>query len=613
MSQPQLTNFFTHAKRGTKSTKAGKVLDAPVEALNLTPKRSSRGKKVVESTTPIVQDEIKKPKIVRAEILGQEVLKEISENKIVETKKVEQKIDEPIVKEVIIEKIEEVAKEKPKRGRKKVVEEQGKDDSNETCPSPAKRTRRTRSKAVDNAIEKAKKLTPAEVKQKLGGVKKLTELKEQLKKIEKSSETVKQAKAKAAAAAKKVAQEKAKAQAKEDYEKSPAYISFHNLAVKGDGTLPLPYTYKFLAEVFRCTDTIASMLNNRKEIITVEKMKTAVQQMMRKNFSNSYLKQIKTVFPSAYRYAWENIIGRYGKKLSDFELHMSVNLDYKDEMIKKLGGKDEPDQEKLPNAEKLGPQGMVERKSIFHNSLVSIVKDHHKKFCSELEPPITVEDDNLVKFHKDFDVDKCPPIAESQFPEEPYVEKVTTAAEILEKSRALFEINPKLSDTLAKAADVKQSEEKSSDPTEAKVESPKPAPKPIRKELQGLPPKLIEKILAKEAEKAAREMFTDKDREEKIKRLRRLPVIARIVKNTFISERKAALPFAIVIKKTVASYPGHLASDILTKDFRYLMEVTKPWAANPMVQGQEYVKLNQNIDINTVVQQLEKLLADEEK
>merc|ERR1719508_20321 len=245
---------------------------------------------------------------------------------------------------------------------------------------------------------------------------------------------------------------------------------------------------------------------------------------------------------------------------------------------------------KLPNADKLGPRSMVERKSIFHNSLV-----------------------NLVKFHKDFDVDKCPPIAESQFPEEPYVEKVTTAAEILEKSRALFEINPKLSDTLAKAADVKQSEEKSSDPTEAKVESPKPAPKPIRKELQGLPPKLIEKILAKEAEKAAREMFTDKDREEKIKRLRRLPVIARIVKNTFISERKAALPFAIVIKKTVASYPGHLASDILTKDFRYLMEVTKPWAANPMVQGQEYVKLNQNIDINTVVQQLEKLLADEEK
>ena len=43
------------------------------------------------------------------------------------------------------------------------------------------------------------------------------------------------------------------------------------------------------------------MLHNRKEIITVEKLKTAVQQMMRKDFSLSYLKQIKTVFPAAYR------------------------------------------------------------------------------------------------------------------------------------------------------------------------------------------------------------------------------------------------------------------------------------------------------------------------
>ena len=62
-----------------------------------------------------------------------------------------------------------------------------------------------------------------------------------------------------------------------------------------------------------------------------------------------------------------------------------------------------------------------------------------------------------------------------------------------------------MSETLAKAADVKQTEEKSSGPTEMKVETPKPAPKPIPKELQGLPAKLIEKIRAKEAEKAARE------------------------------------------------------------------------------------------------------------
>ena len=50
------------------------------------------------------------------------------------------------------------------------------------------------------------------------------------------------------------------------------------------------------------------MLHNRKEVITVDKLKAAVQQMMRKDFNLSYLKQIKTVFPEAYRYLMTGFI-----------------------------------------------------------------------------------------------------------------------------------------------------------------------------------------------------------------------------------------------------------------------------------------------------------------
>ena len=46
---------------------------------------------------------------------------------------------------------------------------------------------------------------------------------------------------------------------------------------------------------------ITAMLHNRKEAITFEKLKAAVQQMLRKTFTVGYLKQIKTVFPEAYR------------------------------------------------------------------------------------------------------------------------------------------------------------------------------------------------------------------------------------------------------------------------------------------------------------------------
>ena len=47
-------------------------------------------------------------------------------------------------------------------------------------------------------------------------------------------------------------------------------------------TLPLPYKYKVLAEMFRCTDTILNLLGQRKEKCTFTKLRDAVQQMSRK-------------------------------------------------------------------------------------------------------------------------------------------------------------------------------------------------------------------------------------------------------------------------------------------------------------------------------------------
>ncbi len=52
----------------------------------------------------------------------------------------------------------------------------------------------------------------------------------------------------------------------------------------------------------RATETICALLHNRQEIITVEKLRNGVQQQLRKNFSMDYMKQIKTIFPAAYKY-----------------------------------------------------------------------------------------------------------------------------------------------------------------------------------------------------------------------------------------------------------------------------------------------------------------------
>jgi len=603
MSQPQLTSFFTQAKRGTRNAKSVKNENTNVDIQS---KRITRSKRIAETVSGNDDYESSKSLLLNS---GEKKTALPNQNTIrkLETKSEENVLGEespsvPLIQDSLI---------RSTRNRRKLDETTSKDKDETDCPSPAKRNRRVReakSRTVVKGIEAAKKLTSEEVKQKLVGVKKIGDLKKQLQKIEESSLSVKKAKEKSDAAAKKVAEDTANAKAKADYEQSAAYVKYHNLAVKDDGELPLPYSYKFLAEVFRCTDTIAAMLHNRKEAITVEKMKVSVQQMMRKNFSLGYLKQIKTVFPEAYRYAWESIVGRYGKKLAESELHISVNLDHKTDAIQRLGCKLSQNDTKQLVSDKLTPQAIVERRTVFRNSLTALVKEHHSKFCSQLDPPITVAEDSLVKFHPKFNVDQCPQIVEADLPQKPNVEIVTTAADMLEKSRALFEVNPRLSKTLQNAADGKKEDEAGN-----KDEPSKITPVKVRKELQGLPPKLLEKILAKEAEQANRLMFCDKEKDAKLKRLRRLPTIARIVKNTFLSEKKPAILLTTIVQKTGGSYPGHLSAEELTKDVREIVARTSSFATLHVVQGQEYLKLKQNIEINAVVKQLEEELTKEEK
>ena len=178
--------------------------------------------------------------------------------------------------------------------------------------------------------------------------------------------------------------------------------------------------------------------------------------------------------------------------------------------------------------------------------------------------------------------DSCPPVEEAERPAKSKLYR--TAAQILEKSRALFEI--KLSSSLPE------------------VSSPAPAPA-VRKDLQDLPQKLIDKILAKEA---AKERFTDKSKEDKVRSLRRLLEISRLVKSVFISERKVAVLTTVITKRVVASYPGIISEEIIKKDLRYLVEVTTGFLSFVCVQGQEYVKLNQGIDINNVVSHIKILI-----
>ena len=109
-----------------------------------------------------------------------------------------------------------------------------------------------------------------------------------------------------------------------------------------------------LNNVFACTDKIAAIFHNRDERITFENLQSAIQGMTKKFVVFNHLKRIRTVFPAAYHFKWEQKRGKFGRKLKDYELNITVNTDFKKETgeANVLGGK-------------LGPKAATEIMQIF--------------------------------------------------------------------------------------------------------------------------------------------------------------------------------------------------------------------------------------------------------
>ena len=83
-------------------------------------------------------------------------------------------------------------------------------------------------------------------------------------------------------------------------------------------------------------------------------------------------------------------------------------------------------------------------------------------------------------------------------PEKPDVEKLTTAADVISATQDLFGVNKRLEKAMA---DYKEKEEK----VQGAGGKVAPLPKPVVKEgLRGLPPALLEKVLAREKAKQIR-------------------------------------------------------------------------------------------------------------
>uniref|UniRef100_A0A8C3KA62 Chromatin licensing and DNA replication factor 1 n=1 Tax=Calidris pygmaea TaxID=425635 RepID=A0A8C3KA62_9CHAR len=375
-------------------------------------------------------------------------------------------------------------------------------------------------------------------------------------------------------------------------EKSPAYQRFHTLAQDLPPGLTLPYKFKVLAEMFRSVDTIAGMLFNRAETITFAKVKQGVQDMMRKQFEERHMGQIKAVYPTSYRLRQEKNIPTFGNgmKKSDYQLTLEPVLG---------------EEEKVDGRPHLSASRLLERRKEFHRNLVNIVKQHHKAFLAALRPPMVVPEEKLTRWHPRFNVDEVPDISPAELPQPPQEDRLTTAQEVLSTARGM--LTPKMEKALANLA-LRTAEAGAGEPVVSKA----PSPASTSSALKGVSQALLERIRAKEAQKLQALMTRDPRQEERLAMLGRLPAMARILRNVFVAEKKQALTMEVACARMAESYNTQMSPGEMEKHLRLFAELLPDWVGIHAIRTDTYIKLDKGKDLGLITERLTKAAKEAE-
>ncbi|CAL1577734.1 unnamed protein product [Knipowitschia caucasica] len=373
----------------------------------------------------------------------------------------------------------------------------------------------------------------------------------------------------------------------------PAFQKYHTLAQAVPPGLSLPYPYKVLAEMFRCMDTVVAMLFNRSETPTFMKIKKGVQDMMHKRFEESHVGQILTVFPEAYTLRQENNIPTFNNSVRKGSYQLTVEPVIRDD---------------CGSRPTLTSTRLLERRHIFHHNLISLVKQHHKAFLSSLDPPLSVPEDKLSRWHPRFNVDTVPPVADSALPLPPQTERLTTAQEVLDKARALM--TPKMERALVSVA-LKSAEKTVEDKAAPVPVCPASTQTPAT--LKGVSQSLLERIRAKEAQKLQAAMTRNPEQDERLLMMSRLGELARILRNVFVAEKKPALIMEAACNRMVASYTSALSTGEMEKHIHLLAEVASDWLTIVSIRKDFYLKLNKSMELSVVQDKLRMRLKEEER
>ncbi|EDW08720.1 DNA replication factor Cdt1 [Drosophila mojavensis] len=403
----------------------------------------------------------------------------------------------------------------------------------------------------------------------------------------------------------------------------PAYKRFATLAETSKaGQLPLPYKHRHLLEVFRCLDSVVAMFHNRKECITFKKLKPAVQRMLRKNFTEMHLAQIKHVYPDAYIFS-QMKMRNFGSvsKADYFQLVISPNVEQLPDQ-QRLNKINEDDVLASAQSTSMNPHVMTARVQKFQSLLLQRVLEEHDKFLRSLDPPIII-DRALTRWHPQFDLESCREVELAPLPQPPNVEKYSSAKDILSTARNLFNCATPMERVMDRyeaklEADKQQTTGDASTETTTATPTVKEctpvAPVDATSNLlKGLPKSLIDKIRAKQAAKALDAMTRRPSQDQEATKYSRLPELARHLRNVFVTERKSVLTLEIIIKKIQNSFRANLTPQEIETHLKLLAKELPTWATFHEVRKTMYLKIAKDMDMNKIIEKLEEIANEKSK
>ncbi|XP_006152765.1 DNA replication factor Cdt1 [Tupaia chinensis] len=376
-------------------------------------------------------------------------------------------------------------------------------------------------------------------------------------------------------------------------EKVPAYQRFHALAQPGAPGLVLPYKYQVLAEMFRGMDTVVGWLHNRRETATFAKVQQGVQDMLRKRFEERNVGQIKAVYPASYRFRQERNVPTFkdGVRRSDYQLTIEPLLDAE------AGG----------TAPQLTASCLLRRRRVFSQKLLERVREHHKAFLASLSPPLVVPEDQLMRWHPRFDVDKVPDIEVAELPQPPPWEKPATAQEVLARARGLM--SPRMEKALSHLALRSPESSSPASPSQALPATP-PATPPAASPsaLKGVSQALLERVRAKEAQRQLAQMTRRPEPEPPPA----LPELARVLRGVFVSERKSALAMGLTCARMVGSCCTTMSPGEMEEHLLLLAELLPDWLRLHHIRTDTYLRLDKAADLASITARLACLARAEE-